>query len=302
MKLRRLSVNNLRAFDQAAFDFHPEFTLLVGINGVGKTTVIETLRICLSRLLPRFTASRIRPKAFNDDDIQVGAAALTVELDHSINSKPYKLLIYKNRERSIIHEPVSALEQTPAKLDRETLTPDFGPKARAMKKAQAQPLGLYFGTQRSLASYEQPMARKASGGQATAFAYALVERPLRLTEFASWMLAQEELSSKLPRAGKHLNALRSAVDRFLPECADLRAVFDLQPKLLVDKQSKTLDARQLSNGERGMLALVLDLATRLSQANPELDDPIREGAGIVLIDEIDLHIHPQWQRKIVGQL
>lgn len=52
MKITRLSVANLRAFEQASFDFDPGFTLLVGVNSVGKTTVLEALRIGLSRLLP----------------------------------------------------------------------------------------------------------------------------------------------------------------------------------------------------------------------------------------------------------
>ena len=47
-----------------------------------------------------------------------------------------------------------------------------------------------------------------------------------------------------------------------------------------------------------MLALVLDLARRLSQANPSLDDPLSEGHAVVLIDEIDLHLHPKWQRQM----
>jgi predicted ATP-binding protein involved in virulence len=51
-----------------------------------------------------------------------------------------------------------------------------------------------------------------------------------------------------------------------------------------------------------MFVLVLDLAKRLSQANPQLDNPIRDGSAIVLIDEIDLHLHPKWQRTVVKQL
>ena len=51
-----------------------------------------------------------------------------------------------------------------------------------------------------------------------------------------------------------------------------------------------------------MLALVLDLARRLSQANPSLDDPLSEGHAVVLIDEIDLHLHSKWQRQIVHNL
>ena len=51
-----------------------------------------------------------------------------------------------------------------------------------------------------------------------------------------------------------------------------------------------------------MLALVLDLAQRLSQANPGLDDPVRDGAAVVLIDEIDMHMHPLWQRQVMSLL
>ena len=64
----------------------------------------------------------------------------------------------------------------------------------------------------------------------------------------------------------------------------------------------TLDVRQLSDGERGLLALVFDLARRLSLANPKLDDPLRDGKAVVLIDELDLHLHPGWQRAVIEKL
>ena len=72
--------------------------------------------------------------------------------------------------------------------------------------------------------------------------------------------------------------------------------------MIIDKNGVTLDVRQLSDGERSVLALVLDIARRLSQANPTLADPVRDGEAIVLIDEIDLHLHPTWQRQIVRNL
>ena len=60
--------------------------------------------------------------------------------------------------------------------------------------------------------------------------------------------------------------------------------------------------RHMSDGERGVLALVLDLTRRLVQANPEMDNPAAEAEAVVLIDEIDLHLHPAWQRLIVHKL
>ena len=58
----------------------------------------------------------------------------------------------------------------------------------------------------------------------------------------------------------------------------------------------------MSDGERGVLSMVLDIAKRITQANPVLENPLSEGKGIILIDELDLHLHPKWQRTVVGNL
>ncbi|MEM8534817.1 MAG: AAA family ATPase, partial [Chloroflexota bacterium] len=79
-------------------------------------------------------------------------------------------------------------------------------------------------------------------------------------------------------------------------------VKDTKPSLWVRKNGNPLNVSQLSDGERSMLALVFDLSRRLALANPQSDDPLREGRGVVLIDELDLHLHPSWQRTIVDRL
>jgi predicted ATP-binding protein involved in virulence len=69
----------------------------------------------------------------------------------------------------------------------------------------------------------------------------------------------------------------------------------------VEKAGDRLSFDQLSTGEQTIIALVGDLARRLVMANPELNNPL-EGDGVVLIDEIDLHLHPSWQKKILPLL
>ena len=307
MKLKRLSVTNLRAFDHITFDFHPKFTLLVGVNGAGKTTVLESLRICLSRLLPMFTASRIKPRFFWNDDIQIGTKALSVDLDLSINCKSYKLKINSKSEQcSIESETGSVRGQTSPSTESEMLIPEFGTEVVALTETRLNPvdtIGVYYGTNRSMATYALGSIGKANGGPKRAYAYALADQGLRLAEFASWMHGLEQRSSILPKAEQHLHALRTATNRFLPECTNMHAVVvDHRPRLFFEKQSQKLDARKLSDGEKNMLALVFDMVMRLCQANPSLDDPVQDGVGVVLIDDIELHLHPQWQRKIVGQL
>jgi len=72
-------------------------------------------------------------------------------------------------------------------------------------------------------------------------------------------------------------------------------------RMAVKKNGKEFRIEQLSDGEKCLLAMVGDLARRLAIANPGLDDPL-QGEGVVLIDEIELHLHPRWQRMIIPRL
>jgi len=69
----------------------------------------------------------------------------------------------------------------------------------------------------------------------------------------------------------------------------------------VEKNGKRLTVNQLSGGELNLIAMIGDLARRMAIANPDSTKPLL-GSGIVLIDEIDLHLHPKWQRMIVPKL
>ncbi|HCD1890397.1 TPA: AAA family ATPase, partial [Escherichia coli] len=94
----------------------------------------------------------------------------------------------------------------------------------------------------------------------------------------------------------------NAILRFLPEFESINLVYsETDVKLVLIKNGIQLDAQQLSQGEKTILTLVGDLARRLSLLNPELQNPF-EGQGIVLIDEVDLHLHPTWQQKIIERL
>src|SRR6185437_3387391 len=165
-----------------------------------------------------------------------------------------------------------------------------------------RPLAVLFSTRRAVPSDRAATKSAVAGGYAAAFAEAFSPRELRLGEFAAWMRAQAVLSRERESAARVLKAFEQAVQRFLPGYQNLHVSDDESPRLLIARRGVEIPVRQLSDGERGLLALVLDLTRRLTQANPGLDDPAGKGPGVVLIDEVDLHLHPKWQREIVRSL
>jgi predicted ATP-dependent endonuclease of OLD family len=326
MNIKRLQLTRMRTFEQAEFDFNPGMNLLVGVNGVGKTTVLDALRICLSRVIPDVTASQSRPLAFNNEDIRGMLPSLTALMAIQVGGQEFQYVHHQQREnivtttsealarqerelrnqrrvrRGRLRRKLRDLQETREIPDIDTYTPELGALKTAVESSSEQLLGVFFSTRRSLVSDAVPSLRRAAGGPAAAFAEALISRELRLAELAYWIHAQEELTDEHPQAKKHLAALQRVAKGFLPECKNLRAETSPKPRLIVTKDGLLLDVRQLSDGERGLLVLVLDLAKRLSQANPRLSDPVKLGEAIVLIDELDLHLHPKWQRTIVDRL
>lgn len=326
MKLTKTVIRNVRALEHAELTFDPQVNLIVGVNGMGKSTILDALRIAASRVLPLITKSRAKAKSFEIDDIKIGLPFLDVDVTFEHNEETFRYIRRQWREKVAKDDSENVRKQRQEILnavrlrerarnllrdledslgvgDSDTFFPS---EAALVKSAESSALGpnvVFFGTTRSYPSDALASKSKTAGGAAAAYAEGLDSRQLYLAQFAEWIRVQEALSKELPIAARHLEVLRSVVSSFLPSCDGLRPDRrSKKPRLLISKGGATLDIRQLSDGERGVLALVLDLARRLSQANPTLDDPIRDGAAIVLIDEIDLHLHPKWQRTIIEKL
>ena len=98
-----------------------------------------------------------------------------------------------------------------------------------------------------------------------------------------------------------LSAVRSAIMSMLDNCSNLRVARKPRLEMKIDKGNISLNVSQMSDGEKCTMALLGDLARRLTLANPTLENPLL-GEGVVLIDEIELHMHPAWQRRILNVL
>ena len=338
MKLEKLTLPNYRSFEQLDLDFDDDVTVIAGVNGVGKSGVLKALTSALSLSLPRFTVSRESSIGLNDTDIQTGKPGLSMSATLGLDSgkiivgltratpladgKAKDLIKRRDDLRFAIRETgkgsKEALELTHKislidnQLNQATdmaavrIIPadpsvDKDELAKQLKEGDNQPLVVFYSTARLLSKLPPALPKTKNIHAATAYDKALSQLEVSLNDFANWYRVVE--SDAIPASKVRLfQQLEQAFKIFLPEVSDLSLHNSRPPRFSVSKNDQLLFLEQLSDGERGLLALVFDLARRLAIANPDCENPIAEGIALVLIDEIELHLHPKWQRDVLKRL
>jgi predicted ATP-binding protein involved in virulence len=308
MRLKTLSFEQFRGFPQATeIPFHDQFTLLVGENGVGKSSILWALRVLLSQIIHAGMKRSANKLTFRVEDVAVGWPYLRVEVVvHSTPDRVATTCTVQKFASEFTHRATD--DGQPREIP--VYTPDsyrtryeaVGPP-HSGRTTDLPSLAVYYSAHRSLARDLGISKGRSIGGSVAAHVDALKDRELFLGEQAAlWHKEQVlEETDKLP--AKANRAIERMLGTFLGEFNNLRTeIEDGDPKLVVDKNGNQLELTQLSDGERGTLTILLDLTRRLSQANPELDHPARDAHALVLIDELDLHLHPKWQRTVVKNL
>lgn len=319
MKLEALSLAHFGGFEQLDIAFEPDVTLIAGVNGVGKSTVLHALAVLLSRAMPEFTPSRSAPLYFTDDDIHGDKGSLEVSARIRVDGQTLNAGVQRLRAADEKGDRFMLLRQTEAAngatdfaqaLSARTLTGELEAGLKETRAALATlksgghpPLAVYFSPRRQLPGQPRSLPEAKPFEPSIAYGRALHDREVELREFMHWFRTQEKLgAASEPRRLKVLDALRTVVSDLVPEFSNLR--IQEQPRLgfVVDKRGQPFYLHQFSDGERGLLALVFDLTRRLAIANPDSDNPIAEGVALVLIDELELHLHPKWQRDVLQRL
>ncbi len=351
MIVERLSLANFRGFEQIDLAFHPQLNVVAGINGVGKSAVIQAVAALLSRALPEFTPATNRPVPLSDDDVLYGKIVMAASLGFQVDNIPFDISLQREREdnlkrRRLIEQIAEArtavAEETDAEAQRgrrrelrelqsqlnapreranlllravpatSTKAGDLDAPGRVQREMLAElsakpnhPLALYYSTRRL--SPEQPRVlppllpyspRNAYEGNVLS-----ADREVELRDFLHWFrVAERGTGAQAEHRASALAAVRAVVSGLIPEFRDLRVEEEPVLRFVVQKNDAPLSIQQLSDGERGLLAVVIDLARRLTIANPHAEEPVREGKAVVLIDEIELHLHPSWQRSVLTQL
>jgi predicted ATP-binding protein involved in virulence len=347
VKIKNLTLGRYRAFDFLELDFHPQINVIAGINGIGKSSILNALSILIYKALPQFTRARFQEDiSFVTEDVSVNKSEMVAQVYFSEKEEVYFLSIIALFDEMKIFEQVqkeykqlrfssSISERGTTDRDEERekrfklqntieeykslLTGELEVRTRnrlesselrlQLRNRTDHPVYIYFGSARQippkLMRPKSRLSRNATYVNSINSAYqeALVERAADFSEFMVWYEAKLELANQYGENHlKTVQALEQAIRDFMPDFENLRIEKEPKPHLAIYKNSIPLNLNQLSDGEKGLLTILFDITRRLSVANPTLENPVKDGEGVILIDELELHLHPSWQRHALRRL
>ncbi|ARU59880.1 hypothetical protein CBW65_01510 [Tumebacillus avium] len=305
MKLMHLKLENYRGFASADLNLNGESAIIIGKNGAGKSTILDAVATAMSPLLENILFNEVTQRPLDEIDIRQHQllAQIDVEACYQNGSYTWGITRELRAQISMIHEQnLKALGLQIANRVHQNLEDEY--YDRQMKENRSIPVVIYYPVHRAVLDIPLRMDEKFSNlAQHTALEDAL-SVGVNFRAFFGWFRYQEDIENetKIHKdrdfVDPQLQAVREAIETFLPGFRNLRISRVPTERMLIDKDGVTLTVNQLSNGEKILLAMVGDLARRLALANPGLVNPLH-GEGIILIDEVELHLHPGWQRKVI---
>ncbi|MCY7275245.1 MAG: AAA family ATPase [Phormidesmis sp. CAN_BIN44] len=304
MKVKSLTLRSFRGIDDLTLDFDPNVTVLIGNNGAGKSSILDALAISFTQFVEKVSEVGMEiSQKFQYSDIINSFTQSTLQM--SVDCLGEQTWI-ATRDRFTDESTFSAAEGS---IPPEEVASSFVRNLLNNHRANL-PLIVYYPVSRgvtsiSLESSLNFLEEQARSAQTLAYDHSLPAGRSSFSDFFQWFKIREDLENevRLEKDSSYrdhqLKAVRDAIYSFLPGFSNLRV--RRSPLRMIVEKFGELVVNQLSDGEKGLLAMVGDLARRLAIANPGLADPL-QGEGIVLIDEIELHLHPEWQRRIIPSL
>ena len=291
--VRSLQVQNFKGIAELDLTLNDSLTLLAGVNGVGKTSVIQAVLGIVTGVWPvpgsqekgwaRFLPPGILLRYGASEGMVAVELALNVDLKIRVEARVTPPLLH--------------------------LAFPSGKTARLAEQKLPWPLIVYYDQNRigGLTTDEQDQWEKKKSNRTRA----LNTTPHALSDFKDWFFEKEGDEAREAReradlgyADPEVEAVQKVVETVAGKAAKLRSrkpAGDTARQLFMRKKDGVdIPFEALSGGEQAFFLLAVDLARRLILEFP--GHPIDEAPGIVCIDEIELHLHPAWQREILTKL
>jgi predicted ATP-binding protein involved in virulence len=340
MKLKRLTLKNFRCFDELEIDFHDQLTVLIAPNGAGKTTVLDAARIALSSFIKGIDVSSARPHvlaSITPDDVRLQKMPSgsmepqkpsRITADGIFCTHEPDIITWYTERRSV--EPKTRMFRDDIYDSITSVATELQKKAQDEQTSDstALPLILYQGTGRLW--YQGRFTATIDDKKLEQQMYSRIwgyENCLTATsgykQFEDWYgwlfksyreLQIANMESPNNHNGRDLDVFKQSVESVQKAVNEVTEAVtgwknlqyrQSQGQKLVMEHDKLgfMPLDMLSDGLRNIVILVADIAFRCVRLNPYLGKHAAlETTGVVLIDEVDMFLHPEWQQQVMGSL
>lgn len=323
LRLDHLELKNYRCFGEVSLDFHPELTVFVADNGSGKTALLDAAALALSTFVDAVSGTT-KLHGFLRSDIR-----LALDEHGKMTPKPPTGFAARGKfdgqnvtwRRVLGGTATRARTSTAGATKAQTTAVSMRRRLEAYADggrddAPPLPLVALYGTGRLWDQERLTERRKQSSrepmGRISGYVDCLTPSS-SFKAFVAWYESMVVAIRDTPVSGVRtpdrpenlLAAVRQATHTVLTPTGWQDIDWDMDQRLLVAEHPEhgRLPLSFLSDGVRNMVALVADVAHRCARLNPHFGtEAARLTPGVLLIDEVDMHLHPQWQQLVVGLL
>jgi predicted ATP-binding protein involved in virulence len=313
LTIHDLSLRNFRGFAERKFNFHKKLTLIVGENGSGKTSLLEALCVALGGWLCFFDGldtadKRNLIKADRRVTIAKINAALLEQVPVIVQCKATLQIAQAiSWERSIMSR--GGRTTTSGLREIRMIAEEYNQKIHSGNDVDIiLPVVVYYSAARL---WNEPIRRTRTvnrekirlEGYESAITYTTsIKDAMKYIDKIAYSAYRDDDSVAMAKMNAVLAAIKTTLETVVP---DATVYYDMKLAQFCVRTNtdEIIPYSLLSDGYRSAVSLMIDICRRIMTLNPQLgENAIREVGGVVLIDEIDLHIHPKWQQNVLGDL
>lgn len=318
MYIQKIALHNFKCFENIDLDFHPRLSVIVGANGSGKTSIMEGLAVAISTMFVKIDGlsgqgidkSQAHLKAFSIGSIKDVQPQYPVVVEASAEVNDETILWSRSLNKPTGNTTI---------IDAKSII-DYGiylqEKVRKGDTTTVLPIIAYYGTGR-LWDYHREKQNDVFEKDNRLNGYIdCVDGTANIKLMMNWfakMTINQYQNKELGLGGiPELEAVYSAMETCYKKITgndDVKIQYKMGTRELEvayredSGEWMRIPINQLSDGYKSTISLVADIAYRMAVLNPQfLGDVCKKTKGIVLIDEVDLHLHPTWQQRILDDL
>ena len=310
MRIERLELQNFRCFAHLNVELDQHFNLLVGANTSGKTTILDALNTAIGGWflgIPGYT----KGCSISQEEVRLessissrGRFTFRKEFDCQVRAYGEVQGQKITWMRALRSEGGRTTRKEASRIER------IAKAARASRELIVLPVLCSYGTERLWYETQHRRSKKTKklpskpkypsrfDGYEDCLHFEIQETVLKKT-----IIQEESRSLQFGKPSVILDCILTAAKNCLEGLSKFYYDYGPEDLVLVFNDGRCTLFQNLSDGQRALVTLVSDIARRAALLNDFLEDRVlEETPGIVTIDELDLHLHPAWQRRVVSDL